>query len=95
MKRFLILGGSSGIGKSIAKICRKNNKVIITGRSEDKLIKTKNQLETFGDISQFSADFGDLNGLDVKINKFVKTNQSLDGLVINGPLPPLKTFQFD
>ena len=37
-KTILIIGGSAGIGLALAKqLCQKGNKVIITGRDEEKL----------------------------------------------------------
>ena len=36
--KYLILGGSSGIGKTVAKhVLKRSNEVIIGGRSENKL----------------------------------------------------------
>ena len=49
----IVTGGSSGIGKSIAKKClQNNNKVIITGRSEDKLTETKKAIKAKINVSQ-------------------------------------------
>ena len=72
----LITGGSSGIGLEIAKqFLKRDNKVIITGRNEQKLQKAQEQLEGLtaiqNDVSnpddieklyqQVVKDFPDLN----------------------------------
>ena len=94
MKNFLILGGSSGIGKSIATLClKKSNKVIITGRSEEKLSSSVCELSKLGKISSFVLDLGDLEDVESKFNCFIEKNKLIDGIVINGPLPPLKDFE--
>lgn len=50
----LITGGSSGIGKAIAKACLESGaKVIITGRNEDKLKHAVNELKHFSPFIYF------------------------------------------
>ena len=94
MGKYLILGGSSGIGKSIAKICLQNSKeVIITGRNEEKLLNANRELCKIGKSSSLKIDLGDLKNVDLQIDQFIQIHKSIDGLVINGPLPPLKSFE--
>lgn len=79
-KTVLITGGGSGIGFEIAKqLVKKNNRVVIVGRTEDKL---KKAAEKLGDVSYVVSDInnpGDtaklkeyfqdkFGGLDVLIN---------------------------
>lgn len=79
-KTILITGGGSGIGFQIAKqLSGKGNKVIITGRTEEKLRKAAEQLSGVSyiaadvnkteDIDRLSAYLSDnFNGLDILIN---------------------------
>jgi len=79
-KTILITGGGSGIGFQIAKqLSAKGNKVIITGRTEEKLRKAAEQLTGVSyiaadvnkteDIDRLSAHLSDnFNGLDILIN---------------------------
>ena len=47
--KILITGGSSGIGKDMAKIlAKKENELIIVARDENKLNETKKELEQMG-----------------------------------------------
>ena len=78
-KTILITGGGSGIGFAFAKALSENNKVIITGRSEDRLKKAAAQLK---DVSWFAVDVnngaqvdalvefveGEFGGLDILVN---------------------------
>ena len=73
MGKYLILGGSSGIGKSIAKICLQNSKeVIITGRNEEKLLNANRELCKIGKSSSLKIDLGDLKNVDLQIDQFIQ-----------------------
>lgn len=64
-KTILVTGGSSGIGKAIAKACLVSGaKVIITGRNETKLQKTKNELQLLSQsIYTLNLDISEICGL--------------------------------
>lgn len=64
-KTILVTGGSSGIGKAIAKACLASGaKVIITGRNETKLQKTKNELQLLSQsIYTLNLDISEICGL--------------------------------
>jgi len=78
-KTILITGGGSGIGFEIAKLLSSNNKVIITGRSEDRL---RNAAAKLHNVSYIAADVNseadlkniaerltnEFGGLDILIN---------------------------
>ena len=87
-KTILITGASSGIGRATAiEACRLGARVIITGRNEERLSETFNQLEGNG----HAKIIADLSG-DDGINKILEAlvDLKLDGLVANaGVLRPL------
>ncbi len=76
-KTILITGGGSGIGFEIAKLLsEKNNKVVITGRTEDKL---KNAAAKLKNVSYVVADINN----DVDTDKLVaQINEQFGGLDI-------------
>ena len=68
----IITGGSSGIGLAFAKkFLREGNKVIITGRSVDKLEAVKNELP---DIFIEAADVTDAKSIDMLAGKYKAVN---------------------
>ncbi len=76
-KTILITGASSGIGEQVAISCSKMGaKVIITGRSTERLSKTFSLLQGSGH-SQFACDLMD----EEKRNEFIDSCNALDGLV--------------
>ena len=78
-KTILVTGASSGIGQGIAIECSKMGaKVVITGRNQERLQETFNQLE--GDGHAMIA--ADLNN-EADIEKLAAESPVLDGLVNN------------
>jgi DHA1 family tetracycline resistance protein-like MFS transporter len=68
----LITGGASGIGLALAtKFLQSNNKVIITGRNQEKLAEVK---EVFPDIITEIADITNLDALQKLVNKHPDVN---------------------
>jgi uncharacterized oxidoreductase len=68
-KTVLITGGGSGIGFEIAKLLsEKNNQVIITGRSEDRLQKAAAQLKNVKIIAADITDEASVEKLVAQIN---------------------------
>ena len=60
----MIVGGSSGIGKDVARLILLNGgKVIIIGRDNDKLAKAKKELSTLGCITTYQCDISDTTQL--------------------------------
>lgn len=76
-KKILVTGASSGIGRETAIICSKMGaNVIITGRNEDRLCETFNQLD--GDNNdKITADLTD----SIQIDSLVSTLPKLNGIV--------------
>ena len=80
-KTILITGGGSGIGFEIAKLLsKKNNKVIITGRTASKLQKAASQLSN---VSFIATDINSETDIDSLIDKINKEYGGLDILINN------------
>jgi uncharacterized oxidoreductase len=80
-KTVLITGGGSGIGFAIAKLlANKGNKVLITGRNEDKL---KNAASKVDGLHYFTCDINSKNDVDQLVQYIVKTFGGLDILINN------------
>ena len=85
-KTILVTGGSSGIGKAIAKACLASGaKVIITGRNETKLQKAKNELQQISQsIYTLNLDISKVSGLsDIPQQIQQLTGSSVNVLVNN------------
>jgi 3-oxoacyl-[acyl-carrier protein] reductase len=85
MKRFIVAGGTSGIGYELVKLLSINNKVIVLARNEREVSKLDN-------VSFIMVDFADSN------NNLPIIDEPIDGLIytpgtIN--LKPFKSFKFE
>lgn len=79
-KTAVITGGNSGIGYATAKILKENGaQVIITGRSEDKVITAANDLGVKGIV----ADVTNLSAIDNLVNRVQKEYKNVDILFVN------------
>ena len=77
-KKILVTGGSSGIGRSIAKKCLETGaKVVITGRDINKLEVTKKELNS-DNLFILEWDASDIQSIDKKIEVVVKMLDGLD-----------------
>ncbi|HZY37154.1 MAG TPA: SDR family NAD(P)-dependent oxidoreductase [Mucilaginibacter sp.] len=77
----LITGGGSGIGFEVAKLLsQKNNKVIITGRSEARLQKAVSQLNN---VDYIAADINSETDIKLLVKKINEEYGSLDILINN------------
>lgn len=89
-KTILITGASSGIGKSVSIECAKMGaKVIITGRNENRLKDTFNELEGDGH-SMIVADLSNMD--DIKI--LVCESPKLDGISHNAGIAKIVPVKF-
>jgi len=80
-KTILITGGGSGIGFEIAKLLsNKGNKVIITGRSEDRL---KNAAAQLNNVSYIATDVNSESDIDNVVNRVTTEFGGLDILINN------------
>ena len=56
-KKAIIVGGSSGIGKEVAKLLlQKGGKVMIVGRNKNKLTECETDLKSMGAVSCIECD---------------------------------------
>lgn len=77
-KTMMIIGGTSGIGKQVAKLALSNGaKVIIVGRNNEKLLEAENELYPLGDIQTYRCDITDLS----ELNNFLENIPEVDYLV--------------
>ena len=76
IKKFIVTGSSSGIGKSITKTLIKNKiKVIGISRNKDKnIIKSKY-------FQSEEIDFSELKNIPMKIEKVLDQNEDVEGLI--------------
>ncbi len=80
-KTILITGGGSGIGFEIAKLLsNKGNKVIITGRSEDRLQNAAAQLNN---VNYIATDVNSESDIDNVVNRVTTEFGGLDILINN------------
>ena len=96
----IVTGATSGMGLDTAKLFLKEGaKVVLTGRSEEKLNALKNELE--GDYLLYKADAGSLNDSKELINKTVNTFGKIDIMFLNAgvfaaePVGQLSEMTFD
>lgn len=89
-KTVLVTGASSGIGKATAIECSKMGaKVIVTGRNEERLQETYNQLEGNGHLS-IVADISTIEGIKLLVEKI----PIIDGLLNNAGVTSAKPISF-
>ncbi|CAM3061537.1 3-oxoacyl-ACP reductase [Legionella steigerwaltii] len=70
----LIVGGSSGIGKEVARLILLNKgKVILVGRDEGKLSETRRELAAMGEVSSYQCDITNPQ----QLSHFMKEIQNL------------------
>ena len=80
-KNILIVGASSGIGATTARIlAMQGAKVILVARREDKLKEVCESIES-NNKSYYIGDASKIDGIEELVNKVVKEQGKLDGLV--------------
>ncbi|MEK4560626.1 2,4-dienoyl-CoA reductase [Staphylococcus sp. FSL K6-3157] len=84
-KVMMITGGSSGMGKAMAKrFAEEGAKVVITGRSLERLEVAKAEIEQYeGQVLCIDMDVRDPERVQYTIDETVKTFGQIDGLVNN------------
>lgn len=79
-KTILITGGGSGIGAALAQLLSENNKVVICGRTEDKLKKVASASNS---ISYYVADISVISEVDNLFNRIAGDKIRLDVIFNN------------
>src|SRR5699024_2834820 len=84
-KVMMITGGSSGMGKAMAKrFAEEGAKVVITGRSLERLEDAKQDIEQYeGQVLCIDMDVRDPERVQYTVDKTVKRFGKIDGLVNN------------
>ncbi|ALM58272.1 2,4-dienoyl-CoA reductase [Staphylococcus equorum] len=84
-KVMMITGGSSGMGKAMAKrFAEEGAKVVITGRSLERLEIAKAEIEQYeGQVLCIDMDVRDPERVQYTVDETVKTFGQIDGLVNN------------
>ena len=81
-KKYLVTGGTSGIGYAVAKqVASEGGKVIVTGRAKAPLASTARQLGT--NVTPFESDAGNLAHIQSLIHFTEKMFGKLDGIFAN------------
>jgi len=92
----IIFGGSSGIGKAVAKRCAQEcNDLLICSRNEDKLSKTVEEIRTLNTcrVSYKIVDLSDTDNLSFLLDEIVESFGIPDYVLLNGGGPPFGTFE--
>lgn len=84
-KVIIVTGGSSGMGKAMAKrIAADGAKVVITGRTLDRLEEAKKEMEQYdGQVLCIDMDVRDTERVQYTVDETIKTFGKIDGLVNN------------
>ncbi|GGI43043.1 2,4-dienoyl-CoA reductase [Mammaliicoccus stepanovicii] len=84
-KVIMVTGGSNGMGKAMAKrFAQEGAKVVITGRSKEKLEVAKEEIEQYdGQILTIDMDVRDPERVQYTVDEAIKTFGQIDGLVNN------------
>jgi len=92
-KKILVAGGSSGIGKEIAKIAiTEGASVILVSSNEQKLHLAASELLAFGSVSTLAIDFSKPEWDSVYSDEILK-HGPFDGLVYAVGISPTKPFR--
>lgn len=85
MKKILITGAGTGLGKELAKIYAKdNNHIILVARRSDKLNEVKKEIEKEGfSASVMTCDISNYSEVQELRTKLIKDNYKIDYLINN------------
>lgn len=91
----IITGATGGIGEATAKLfLQLGAKVMLVGRSADKLAATRGRLEAYGDVGESMSDAADETGMAAAVAATLDRFGGLDILIANagteGALKPIE-----
>lgn len=90
-KKVMIIGGSSGIGKEVARSCLKQGaEVIIVGRNNTKLAQSAQELQSLGRIETYCCDISRLDQLKNFLDNIPEINYLVNSAGIFSPKPFLE-----
>ncbi len=83
-KTILITGSTDGIGKQTAiELLKLGAKVLIHGKSQEKIEKTIKELSKYGNVRAYRADFSSLKEIKEMADKILENEEKLDVLINN------------
>lgn len=90
-KRYLIVGASSGIGRAVAiAISQYNGQVVLTGRSEENLLKTQKMMDGINHIVM-PYDITNIDGIKGFVKQCMeRVGGKFDGLIFTAGVARLK-----
>ncbi len=96
-KRVIVTGSTDGIGKETAKeLLKRGAKVVIHGRSKEKIEKTVEELKNYGEVEGIRADFSSLSEVKGMAKEVEKRFPDLKVLINNaGVFEPTKRLSKD
>jgi NAD(P)-dependent dehydrogenase (short-subunit alcohol dehydrogenase family) len=94
-KNIMIIGGSSGIGKEVAKIAlMQKGSVVIVGRNKSKLEAAEKELQSLGNVKSHCCDISQLEQLDGFLKNIPETDYLVNCAGVFSPKPFLEhTYQ--
>lgn len=83
-KTILITGASSGIGKAIAEILARKNRLILLSRKKEVLLSLKQKIEENGnEIAVFPCDVSDFQDVSLTFKNIKAKYQNIDLAILN------------
>jgi len=84
MKKILITGGGSGLGRELAKVYSKDNYIILVGRRIEKLNETLDEMKSLGGIGEcIPCDISSTYDVNNLVNSIKENYEKIDILINN------------
>ena len=83
-KTILVTGSTDGIGlETVKKLLEKDHKVLLHGRSSEKLERVESELSELGAVESYIADLSDLRAVGQLVDDITSKHKALDILINN------------